>query len=186
MSVKSTAAAQSHSYVDQAYLFATFVRDGAVSLYNRASIPGEIQKRSLSFVRSTVGLASIYTCPWFAGGGALIASIAPDRVKVGITWTEGMVSGLWNRMTFKQRVIASTVGVTITVAGFGILNIPAAIFATKLGAELALKNLAKETIAEVTRAAEEQLNEPAQDTNIVPTRVRQRSSTVVGTNPVRV
>ncbi len=129
-------------------------RDKAVELYNKASVPGAVQKKALAFTRAAVGIASISFFPGQAVAGAGLAAVAPDTMSKVVTFTEGAITGLWNSMSPKQRFGAAAAGITITYFGFGLLSIPASIFAAKLGAELALRNHKKEEIAAVAKQME--------------------------------
>jgi hypothetical protein len=131
-------------------------KNKGVDLYHRAAAPGETHKKVLTFVRTSVGIASIYCCPLYAGGAAIVCSIAPNKISAVTTKMEGMITGLWNSMSFNQRVLAAGAGITISVAGYGLLNIPAAILSAKLGGELAIRNYAKQNVAEAAAKAEKE------------------------------
>jgi hypothetical protein len=141
------------SYCNTAKGYLSWGGGKVVELYKAAAKPGEIQKKALAFVRTSVGIASIYCSPMYAAGSGLVCSILPKQAKAVSDKLDGMVTGLWNSMSFNQRVVAAGVGITITVAGYGLLHIPAAILSAKLGAELAIRNHAKQNIAEAAEVA---------------------------------
>lgn len=124
-------------------------------LLEKAQEPGTVQKSTQAGIRSLVGVAAIYKNPYSAGLGAILASARPGLVKQGCSMLEGAITGLWNRFSFNQKAVISTIGVgsalyldptrTFTILG--------SIFALKLGAELGLRNLRKEDVAEAQRSA---------------------------------
>ncbi len=140
------------TYAAQAY-------QQAVQLYKDLQEPGHLQKSAQAALRSIAGVASIATFPYVAATGAAAASFKPHLVKHVSTLAEGAVTGVWNKMPFNAKV-----GIVVTGVSLATYYDPTSVFKTlgfvialKLGAELGLRNFAKEEVAAATKEAEKTL-----------------------------
>jgi hypothetical protein len=132
----------------------SYLKERAEYYYDAANTEGaETPKRLLAFTRGCVQIGSVVACPWQAVYGAIASAAVPEPTKGVTEFLDAMITGLWNKMTLKQKVVATLIGVPITIAGYEFLVIPAALFSAKVGAELVYKNYKKEQIAELVRKA---------------------------------
>ncbi|NGX43396.1 MAG: hypothetical protein K940chlam7_01693 [Chlamydiae bacterium] len=145
-------------YVDSAMQIAPYVAEKTANLYEKASHPGETQKSVQAGIRSMIGIASIYFSPGAAVVGALAASYKPDAVTSGCQFAEGAITGFWNKLPFRVKLLLSAGGIT-TVAIYDPTTIfkgLSILFAGKLGAELGVRNFRKENVAAEVKKIEEQ------------------------------
>ena len=146
------------SYVDTVKQIVPYVAKKAANLYEHASHPGETQKKAQAGIRSTVGIASIYFSPGAAVAAALAASCKPEKAKFLCEFAEGAITGFWNKLPFKVKVLLPVVGIT-AVATYDFTTIfkgLSIIFAFKLGAELCVRNFTKENRAAEFKKIEDQ------------------------------
>jgi len=124
-------------------------------LWASAQEPGSVQKSAQAGIRSLVGVAAIHNNPYSAAFGATAATFIPGLVKQGCTMLEGAITGIWNRMSFNQKAAIATVGVAsaLYIDPTRTFTILGSVFAMKLGAELGLRNLRKEDVAEAQKQA---------------------------------
>lgn len=137
--------------------FVNGCKDVIVKAYNEASKPGELQEKVFTATRTAVGVVATAQHPYYAIAAGTVTAFIPTVAKNGVSFLDSMISGLWNRMSFNQKMAASATGITLTLMGYDWLSIPASIISAKLATELAIKNSGKEKVATATRKAEEVL-----------------------------
>jgi hypothetical protein len=134
--------------------YATTLTKYGKNFWSESCQPGELQNKVVSCTRTIIGLTSIYFYYPASAAGALLGSVSPNVTHGVSQKVDAMITGFWNSLSYKQKMAASTVGITLAYAGFDYIKIPGSLFAAKLAAELAYKNSQKQEIAAQTRMIE--------------------------------
>jgi hypothetical protein len=125
---------------------------------------GGHQQTVHAFVRSLVGVLSIWHAMPVAIVGMTITLWKSSLVESVLGVVEGVVNGFWHKLPMKWRVILPATGIALVLLAEHYIELPfvvrpfsvlAYFFALKLSAELAIRNLKKERIAHAGAEAAE-------------------------------
>ncbi len=136
-----------------------------VSVFFHEYRNGGHQQTVHAFIRSLIGILSIWHAMPVAIVGMMIALWKPSWTEGVLGVVDGVVNGFWHGLSMKWRIILPACGISLVLLAEHYIEIPflvrpfsvlAYFFSLKLSAELAIRNLKKERIAHAAAAAAEQ------------------------------
>lgn len=103
---------------------------------------GEIQKVVLAGARTIIGVVAITYSPVPAIFGGILGVTMPVITQGYCTGADFTLNRIWNNMSWQARLTSGAAGIGLLALGmdFSLLNIPCAIFSSKIGAELGVRN----------------------------------------------
>ncbi|CRX38606.1 hypothetical protein [Estrella lausannensis] len=143
---------------------ANYMIEKGAEVVHYAQEPGVVQRTCQAGLRSMIGIYAVSQFPVSALVGAAFVQLKPEMAKTGISMIEGAISGIWTRMSFNQKVTVAAVGVA-SVSYFDptfFFTAAGTVFSLKIGAEIGQRNLAREHLHEVQRAATENIDQVEQ------------------------
>lgn len=130
---------------DYSLKYYQYAKDRAFELYQKASEPGDTQKKVLAIARAGIGIIAINNAPLSAFVGAVAAANMPGKADAVTSALDGILTELWNYMNFNTKMFVCASGSLIAISPIGsyIIAAPCTVIAAKIGAEFALSNLQK-------------------------------------------
>ncbi len=118
------------------------VKERLAESYQTMNQEGEIQKVVLAGARTFIGIAAVTFSPASAAIGGVFGVVLPVMTQGYCSMADFTLNKIWNNMSWEARLASGAAGIGLLALGmdFSILNLPCAIFASKIGAELGVKN----------------------------------------------
>ncbi|MBA3239363.1 MAG: hypothetical protein H0T62_13615 [Parachlamydiaceae bacterium] len=123
------------------------IQTALATTYQAISVEGGAQKTFLAGARTIIGIVSVSYFPVTALAGGLCGITMPSLTQTYCNMADIGLNNVWNTLSFKAKAVSTIAGTVLVVAGFNtsVLAIPCAIFASKIGAELGVRNSLRQT-----------------------------------------
>lgn len=128
---------------DAVQQYGTLALTSVSSFYEKANVPGELNKRVEVVLRTYLTFLSICAQPEVAFVSAAVSMVNPAVSTEISTKVDDFATKFWHSLSFNQKLGIFAIGLVFVYFNFRIISIPAAIFSAKYGVELALDNLQK-------------------------------------------